>query len=255
MGTCEETYAGSNSYYMVFGGKPKADWSGIEDKSTRTMSDLCFRSMDPVAGQKSTFYRTKGISTKFDSKHSLTDFQRSVWDHLVKYGLDTISYLPDPRDPTKVLCTVNNHAQFTGDMNLVETSSNKTSNLYDMWDKKHDSEAKEFLLSSLSPDLKKDFEPFYDRDKETFGIIWLRLVHYLVSSNSKTFDKLKDNIRKTRPQQYSGQNIERMSAEYMKMGKELENAGYFDYSLVLNMVDGFLCASKDEKGNIPLLHE
>ena len=248
MGTCEETYAGSSSYYLVFGGKPKPDWTGIEDITDRTMSDLCFRSLDPVAGQKSTYYRTKGITTKFEAKDSLNDFQRTVWDHLIKYGLDTISYLPDPKDTAKVLCTVNNHAQFTGDMILVETLSAKVFKNYDIWDKKHDIEAKEFLLSSLSPELKKDFEPFYDRDKDTFSMTWLRLVHYLVSSNSKTFDKLKDNVRKTRPQQYSGQNIEKMSADYMKIGKELENAGYFDHSLVLNMVDGFLCASKDEKG-------
>ena len=65
MGTCEETYPGSGSYYYVFGGKPKADWSGIEDLSSRTMSDLCFRSLDPVAGQKSSHYRTKPLSTKY----------------------------------------------------------------------------------------------------------------------------------------------------------------------------------------------
>ena len=49
MGSCEETYPGSTSYYYVFGGKPLADWSGIEDPSARSMSDLCSRSLDPVA--------------------------------------------------------------------------------------------------------------------------------------------------------------------------------------------------------------
>ena len=40
MSTCEETYAGSPSFYLVFGGKAKADWIGIEDLSSRRMSDL-----------------------------------------------------------------------------------------------------------------------------------------------------------------------------------------------------------------------
>ncbi len=127
MGTCEETFQGSNNYYLVFGGKPRADWSGIEDPDSRTMSDLCFRSLDPVAGQKSTIYRTKALSTKFEAKQSLADFQTNVWDHLVKYGLDTIGYLPDPRNHQRVLCTVKNHAQFTGDMNLVEQMGEFTS--------------------------------------------------------------------------------------------------------------------------------
>ena len=70
MGTCIETYKGSKSYHLLFGGKPKADWSGIEDPDSRTSSDLQFRSLDPVAGQKSTVYRQKGLSKKFDPKQN-----------------------------------------------------------------------------------------------------------------------------------------------------------------------------------------
>ena len=55
MDTYEETYIGSNSFYLVFGRKPKVDWSGIEDLSSRSMSDLCFRSLDPAIGQKTKY--------------------------------------------------------------------------------------------------------------------------------------------------------------------------------------------------------
>ena len=58
MGTSEETYPGSRTYYLVFGGKPRPNWTGIEDLSTRSMSDLCFRFLDPVAGKKIMHYRT-----------------------------------------------------------------------------------------------------------------------------------------------------------------------------------------------------
>ena len=248
MGTCEETFMGSNVFYYVFGGKPKADWSGIQDLSDRSMSDLCFRSLDPVAGQKSSHYRTKGLSTKFGTKSNLADFQTEVWDHLVKHGLDTISYLPDPRNNSQVLCAVTKHAQMTGDMRKTEALAQYTLNRFDTWDKKHDSEAKSFLLASMTEDLKKDFKPFYDKETDTFALVWLKLIHYLVSSTSRTFDKLKDDVRNIKPQQYAGQNIEKMSADYIQKSEELVNAGYFDPSLILNMVDGFLCASKDAKG-------
>ena len=248
MGTCEETYKGSGSFFYVFGGKPKADWSGIEDLNQRSMSDLCFRSLDPISGQKSVHHRTKPLSPKFGMKNNLTDFQSDVWDHLLKFGLDTVSYLPDPRDTNKVLCTVNKHAQFTGDMSIVEGLSNRLALKFDIWDKKHDNEAKTFLLNSLAEDLKKNFKPFHNKEKDTFAVTWLKLIHYLVSSNSKTFDKLKDDIRRIRPQLYPGQNIEKMAADYIEKAEELVNAGYFDHSLILNMVDGFLCASRDSKG-------
>ena len=248
MGTCEETYSGSGSYYYVFGGKPKADWTGIEDLNERSMSDLCFRSLDPVVGQKSVHSRTKPLSQKFTAKSNLAEFQEEVWDHLYKFGLDTISYLPDPKNNTEVLCVVTKHAQLTGDMKKMGGLSSAVSGKFDIWDKKNDTEAKAFLLSSLSEELKRDFKPFHDKEKDTFAMTWLKLIHYLVSSNSRTFDKLKDEIRKIRPQQYSGQNIEKMSADYISKAEELVNAGYFDHSLILNMVDGFLCASRDAKG-------
>ena len=248
MGTCEETYKGSGTYYYVFGGKPKADWSGIEDLKDRSMSDLCFRSLDPVVGQKSAHYRTKALTNKFEVKNSISDFQADVWDHLFKYGLDTIAYLPDPKNNTEVLNVVSQHAQFTGDMSHVVTTGKTIAKNFDIWDKKNDAEAKTFLLASLAEDLKKDFKPFHDKEKDTFSVTWLKLIHYLVSSNSRTFDKLKDEIRKIRPQQYGGQNIEKMSADYILKAEELINAGYFDSSLILNMVDGFLCATRDAKG-------
>ena len=165
MGTCEETYKGSGTYYYVFGGKPKADWSGIEDLKDRSMSDLCFRSLDPVVGQKSAHYRTKALTNKFEVKNSISDFQADVWDHLFKYGLDTIAYLPDPKNNTEVLNVVSQHAQFTGDMSHVVTTGKTIAKNFDIWDKKNDAEAKTFLLASLAEDLKKDFKPFHDKEK------------------------------------------------------------------------------------------
>ena len=249
MGTSEETYPGSQTWYLAFGGKPKADWSGIKDLSARPMTDLCFRSLDPVAGQKSMLQRIKGLETKFDVKDNINEFQLKVWDHLVKYGLDTIGYLPDPRDPrNKVLCVVTKHAQLTGDMEMVEKLSNYISKRFDRWDIKNDSEAKTFLLESLSEDLEKGFRPFYKKEKDSFAVLWLKLIHYLVTTSSRTFDNLKEEIRKIKPQQYGGQDIEKMSKDYMDKCEQLVNAGYFDVSLILNMVDGFLCASPDSKG-------
>ena len=62
MGKCEETYKGSKKYYYVFGEKPEPDWSGLQGNQNRSVSDLCYRTLDPVAGQKGTVIRTKGLS-------------------------------------------------------------------------------------------------------------------------------------------------------------------------------------------------
>ena len=43
----------------------------------------------------------------------LSAFQNAVWKHLQNSGMDTMSYLPDPKDPTKMTSVVTNHARFT----------------------------------------------------------------------------------------------------------------------------------------------
>ena len=247
MGTTEESYPGSNVFYYAFGGEPKPDWSGIKDPSSRLMSDLCYRHLDPVSGQKSTHYRIKGLSKPYDRTQKLSDFQKSIQEHLVKYGLDTIGYLPDPKDSSKAQSTVIYHARFTGDLDKALMASQNTKKKFDKWDRKHDYEARQFLLSSLSETVKEGFETFHENE-DTFSATWLKLVHYLVTTTSKTYDEMKDSIRKLRPQQYPGQDVEKMATEYIRLAREIDNAGHYSHGLTLNMVDGFLCASHDAKG-------
>ena len=247
MGTTEETYAGSGSYYYAFGGAPKVDWSGVENYDTRLLTDLCYRSLDPVSGQKSAIYRTKGLIKKFEKGDKLSEFQKKVWEHLRMYGLDTITYLPGAKDSTKVQSSVMYHARFTGDMEKSIASCKIYSSKFDNWDKKNDFESKLFLLNSLSDAVKEGFETFND-EEDTFAATWLKLVHYLVTTTSKTFDKMKETIRTKRPQQYPNQDIEKMAKDFIQLAQEMDNAGYYTHGLTLNMVDGFLHASKDYKG-------
>lgn len=247
MGTTEETYPGSGSFYYAFGGAPSVDWSKIGNLSSRLLTDLCYRSLDPVSGQKSALYRTKGLEKKFEKGEKLSDFQKKVWKHLRDYGLDTISYLPDPKDPSKVQTAVLYHARFTGDLDKAIVSCKNFRQSFDTWDKKNDYEARQFLLNSLSDTIKEGFETFND-DEDSFAATWLKLVHYLVTTTSKTYDKMKEQIRSKRPQQYPAQDIEKMAKDYLQLAKEMDNAGHYTHGLTLNMVDGFLSASKDSKG-------
>ena len=247
MGTTEETYNGSGDYYYAFGGEPLPDWSSIKDLNTRLLSDLCFRSVDPVSGQKSSVLRTKGLTTKYQRKDKLAVFQKQVWTHLKKHGLDTIGYLQDPNDSTSCLSVVTHHARYTGDLNKAQSLSDLFKVKFDTWDKKHDFEAKNFLLASLNQDLLRGLETYLE-DEDTFAITWLKFVRYLVVTTTRTFDVMRESLRSIRPQSYEGQNIEKMAEAIINTATELDHAGHFDHNLTLNIVDAFLCASKDSRG-------
>ena len=247
MGTTEETYNGSGDYYYAFGGEPLPDWSGIKDLNSRLLSDLCFRSVDPVSGQKSSVLRTKGMSTKYQRKDKLAVFQKQVWTHLRKHGLDTVGYLQDPNTPTECLSVVTHHARFTSDLSKAQTLSILFKTEYDTWDRKHDFEAKNFLLASLNQDLLRGLETYLE-DDDTFAITWLKFVRYLVVTTTRTFDVMRESLRNIKPKSYEGQNIEKMSESIINTATELDHAGHFDHNLTLNIVDAFLCASKDSRG-------
>jgi hypothetical protein len=72
MDTTEETYQGSKTYYYTFVTTPKSDWSGLQDKKKYLCTDLCFRSLDPIAGQKSALVRQTGLGTKYDKDQKLS---------------------------------------------------------------------------------------------------------------------------------------------------------------------------------------
>ena len=247
MGTTEETYSGSGDYYYAFGGEPLHDWSGIKDLNSRLLSDLCFRPVDPVSGQKSSVLRTKGLASKYQRKDKLAVFQKQVWTHLKNHGLDTIGYLQNPNDPTSCLSVVTHHARYTGDLNKAQALSNSFKAEFDIWDKKHDFEAKNFLLSSLNQELLRGLETYLE-DEDTFAITWLKFVRYLVVTTARTFDVMKESLRSIKPQSYEGQNIEKMAETIINTATELDHAGHFDHNLTLNIVDAFLCATKDSRG-------
>ena len=248
MGSTEETYVGSNIYYYSFGGVPNPEWTGINFKDPKSITDLCYRSPDPTKGQKQVAFRTAGLPDQYKKGDSLHDFQEEIYKHLVKHGLDTIAYIPDPRNNSGVVNVVKGHAKLTGDMSTATQTCEAIELKYDRWDHKNSAEAKDFLMNSISKDLKKEFSPFYNPHTDSFALIWLKLVHHLVTSSVATFDGVKDSIRNARPSTYPGQNIQLLSAFYIEKADDLHNAGYFDNALIINMVSGFLCATRDRKG-------
>ena len=247
MGTTEETYDGSNSYYYAFGGKPDAHWMYIDGLDDRRLSDQCFRPIDPVSGQKSSSFRQKGLAVKFTSKQRISDFQDNMWEFLRHHALDTVAYLQDPKNSNEVLSVVVHHSHFTPDLDKTKQLSKYFQNRFDKWDKKHDREAINVLMNSLSDTVKKGFNP-HRRDDESFAMTWVRFMYYLLTTTSSTFDKIKDTIRKMRPQSYPGQDIEKMAADFIDKAEELENAGYYEHALTLSMIDGFLFATRDPQG-------
>ena len=157
------------------GGKPKADWSGLENNKPESIQPTQYRPTSVSAQAKGRYYRTLGLDTKLTRDGDILAFQREVQDHLEDHGLDTNAYLKDPGDSSKVILIIMEHGRFNHTKACKE--ANDTALLFhDEYDHANDRDAKKFLLNSLDDDLTKQLlEMVYKKD--CFAMYWLELMH------------------------------------------------------------------------------
>ena len=76
------------------GGKPKADWTELEDINPGMIDPNQYWSTSISSQTKSKHYRTLGLTDKLSKSSNLQLFQKDLMEHMIEHGLDTITYAP-----------------------------------------------------------------------------------------------------------------------------------------------------------------
>jgi hypothetical protein len=225
------------------GGKPKPDWSGLDATAPKMFKSPCqLRPMYAKSQIDAFTLRRKGLEVKFAVTDDLSLFEDKVWKHLLDTGMDTISYLPDVEDSTVMTSVVHGHSRFT--LEYTEKSSKELKKEFDLYDDANDAAATQFLLNSLSPELEiKLAERMGNED--SFTVAWIRLISSITSTSIDKYDDIKNRIKARSPDQYPGQDLEKLGTDYRKDAKILEAAGQYDHSITLHMLKTFLKAGGD----------
>ena len=92
-----------DTYTAWTGGQPRSGWLGLVVTAPPSLFPTQFQPTGIGSSTKAQYYRTIGLSTKYSRKEDRLTFQRKVMDHMVTYGMDTITYLQDPAEPTKMI--------------------------------------------------------------------------------------------------------------------------------------------------------
>ena len=139
---------GPKSWAAWIGGKPKADWAGLEEPDPKEITPNQFRSTSISGQAKSQSYRVLGTSNKFGKDSDLLDFGRKIKEHFIEHGLDTTTYLRDPTKKKTVVSVLDNHALF--DMKEGADEGNELrDHEFDEYLLGADRDARKFLLNSL----------------------------------------------------------------------------------------------------------
>jgi hypothetical protein len=224
------------------GGKPLSDWSGLEPSArNQHVSPNQLRPALVTSAQKGYNYRRTGLEKElqYTTKTDLSVFQNSVWKHLRNSGMDTISYLPDPEDPTKMTSVVTNHARFT--LRTAKKLGAIQLTKYDPYDSTNDEAARTFLLKSITTTISQKIEEKLE-DDDPFFVVWLEFIQTIQSTSIERFEDLKLVIKTRHPSQYPGENLEMLGADFRRDARELSTAGQYDHNLTLAMIKIFLQA-------------
>ena len=213
---------GSTDYCAWTGGKPKPDWSGLDSSAaTEPLDAFQFRPSSPGSAQKSMKYREQGFETKFTMKSNLQVFIQEIQEYLARAGLDTISYLVDPANPSEMVSVVDNYSKF--DLTTaIATAKSLRKEHFDLYDKTNDDSARRWFLDCLDPELAKKIK---DRTDPNAGFIayWLTFIHCFQSSSHAKFDNLKRDLENIRITKYAHQNVQDMATDFLRIGTELTN--------------------------------
>ena len=154
----EQAPPGSGKWIIRMGGKPLSDFSGLLPDQVYGVTPFHFRKADVTEDVKGFNVRSKGLKEKFSKTDDVLHFQAHVWKHLWAHGLDTISYLQDPSDTSRLLNVVEHHPKYTSDLKKTAVLADKFRNEFDDFDKSNDEAAKSFLLNSLENKLSAAVE-------------------------------------------------------------------------------------------------
>ena len=171
-----------DEYAAWTGGKPKSDWTGLDSSAPVSMcSPNQIRPMYATSQVKGYNLRIEGLETKLTLKDSdFLDFTTLVFDRLENTGMDYVSYLPDPLEPSNMVSVVKNFARFT--LEYVEMETASLTIKWDGYDRQNDQAAVRFLLNSLHDDLRKLIQTRKETD-DSFTVVWLRLVDIIMMSS------------------------------------------------------------------------
>jgi hypothetical protein len=136
-------------------------------------------------------------------------------------------------------CVIYDHSRYT--LDSARTASLAQVALYDKYDITNNTAAIAFLLDSLSPALGEIISEKLE-ETDSFHVVWLELMNEIQVQTIEWIEAIKKQVKDCRPQQYPGQDLEKLAVDFRAGALELHNAGQYKHNLTLAMLKSYLLA-------------
>ena len=232
------------------GGEPQ-DLTWKASKNEGPFSILCYRT-GPNTGLRAYTQRVTGTSTKFKkevSDYDLHTFSNDVSRHLKNHGMDSIFWIPDKKYMLRNI--IFQHSLFTIDRVITHVKSYQTYidtdvtmpgdtqvvtqllRVFDKYDIDNLNAAREFLLSSIDPNMKKMINPFIT-DTTTGPEIWMRIVSEFQSTSIQRLDHVRKQLESVKLKQFKGENVKGYADHVSILCKDLDYGHRLPETILFN---------------------
>ena len=143
------TYSSPSGHTSAWcGGKPNATWTGLDNSAPKEHTKPGqIRSSHEGNEFKAHSARVTGLKTEIKKLCKISEMEHDILKHLTSHGLDTITYIQSPADPSTMVSVIEHSAR----INLEEGRAQSALNIakYDKYDRANDEAAVDFLLDSM----------------------------------------------------------------------------------------------------------
>jgi hypothetical protein len=218
------------------GGKPKVDWSGLQNPAKPMFSPHCVRCAKASEQVKSYSLRIaepKKLFSTGDDTYDLDTYTKIVLKHMETTGMDTIMYVASVTDPTVMVNVISHNDEVTLKHVVTETAKNYP--LFDAFDVENDRAARTFLEASIGTSL---FQELGLRQLESDGAAttWMRILHLACDGSVERYNRQKNELKLLSPLKEPGESILLYSNKVRKICRSLDQAKHFEWMLILGIV-------------------
>ena len=224
------------------GGKPKADWTGLENPRSPENPN-CVRFPIGTSDESKAYARrtTLDLETPFKKSSDLDSYLVTLTKHIRDHGMDTTLYIPSIVDPRTMIFVPEEFQQVTFD-HASEKVQDLKNNEWDVYDKANDAATCKLIEGTLDLDL---LEQLRLRQAETDTAIetLLRIVRLVQDQSVERFNRLRDSLKALSPVKEPGQDVVAYCDKARPICNKLFRAKQWEWILLLPIVKALASVS------------
>ena len=229
------------------GGKPKADWSGLEYMS------------DPNPKQYRSLNRTKdrsdmggmiALDPKWSKNKPLIGLQQHLMQSLIEAGMEQCAYLPSPKTvlsgqtPELVNAIMKPH-MFSRNIDHVRKATADFYAKFDDWDKENDAAARKLILCCTDEALNTAVNGRADVQDRAL-VTWIKVIREWQILTREKATMLKSQILNCKISQFHGMNVKTAVDFLLERCEALHETREYDPILLKEFIRSlYHCYGKD----------